>query len=160
VALHAAQHQDGKAVFDLEKAVAQLDDEVWAQAADVARELSALPAFSAGLRLVHGGPEVARRLGVSDVRSVHTELRAQGVPLAEGLAQMYGTPGLRAKLRLLVNELFPKPAFMRWWSPLARRGGALGLALAYLWRPVWLVLHLPAAVRTVLRARRAASSND
>ena len=159
VALHAAQHQDGKAVFDLEKALAQLDDELWAQATEVARELSALPAFSAGLRLVQGGPELAARLGVSGVRSIHTELRARQVPLAEGIAQIYATPGVRAKLRLLVEELFPRPAFMRWWSPLARRGRA-GLALSYLWRPIWLVLHLPTAVRTVRRARRAASSND
>lgn len=155
VALHAAQHQDGKAVFDLEKAVAQLDDELWAEAAEVARKLSALPAFSAGLRLARDGARLALRLGVSDVRSMQTELRAQQVPLAEGIAQIYVTKGLRAKLRLLVEELFPRPAFMRWWLPLARQG-RLGLMLAYLWRPLWLVLHLPAAVRTVRRARRAA----
>lgn len=157
VALHAAQHQDGKAAFDLEKAVAQLDDELWAQAAEIARELRALPAFSAGLRLVHGGPALAESLGVSHVRSIHTELRAQQVPLAEGIAQMYSTPGVRAKLRLLWRELVPRPAFMRWWSPMAGRG-RVGLALAYLWRPVWLVVHVPAAVRTVRRARRAAGA--
>jgi hypothetical protein len=35
---------------------------------------------------------------------------------------------------------------MRRWRPLARRGGA-GLALAYLWRPLWLAAMLPAGVR-------------
>ncbi|HKP21796.1 MAG TPA: nucleotidyltransferase family protein [Thermoleophilaceae bacterium] len=159
VALHAAQHQDGKAVFDLEKAVAQLDYELWTQAAELARELRALPAFSAGLRLVEGGRPLAESLGIADVRSLHMEVRAQRVPLAEGIAQIYTTRGLRAKLRLLWRELFPRPAFMRWWSPLANRGG-LGLALAYLWRPIWLVAHLPRAVRTVRRARQAAAAPD
>jgi Uncharacterised nucleotidyltransferase len=158
LALHAAQHQDGKAVFDLEKAVAQLDEELWAQATEVARDLRALPAFSAGLRLVAGGSELAARLGVANVRSVHMELRAHQVPLAEGIAQIYSTPGIRAKLLLLLRELVPTPAFMRWWSPMARRGG-LGLALAYRWRPIWLVAHLPRAVRTVRRARRAAGES-
>jgi hypothetical protein len=55
----------------------------------------------------------------------------------------------------VLGKTFPPPAFMRAWSPLARRG-ALGLALAYAWRPVWLVVHSGAAVRAWRRARRSA----
>jgi hypothetical protein len=60
----------------------------------------------------------------------------------------------RARLRLLWAELLPSPAFMRLWSPLARRGKR-GLLCAYLWRPLWLLWHLPAGLRDLARARRS-----
>jgi hypothetical protein len=47
----------------------------------------------------------------------------------------------------------PTPAFMRHWFPQARRG-PLGMVLAYLWRPLWLVLRLPPSAIAWLRAHR------
>ena len=66
VALHAAQHgyDEGKPICDLELATELLSDELWMEAADVARELDALPGFATGLRLVPKGRELAERLGV------------------------------------------------------------------------------------------------
>ena len=153
VALHAAQHQDGKAVHDLEKAVARLPDEIWRLAADVAIRLEALPAFAAGLRITADGEALARRMGIEHVRSTHTDLRAGQVPLAESLNELLETPGVAAKFRVGVAEVFPKPRFMRWWMPLANRGHA-GMAVAYLWRPIYILMRLPAAIRAVYRARR------
>jgi Uncharacterised nucleotidyltransferase len=153
VALHAAQHQDGKAVYDLQKAVAQLPEGFWEQAADVAERLDGLPAFAAGLRLDPDGAAIVERLGLSRVRSTDTELRAGQVPLAESLNELLETRGAAAKLRLAWAELVPRQAFMRWWSPLARRG-RLGMILAYVWRPLYILLRAPAAIRAVWIARR------
>lgn len=153
VALHIAQHQDGKAILDLERALDRLDDDLWREAARVAERLRALPAFANGLKKLPAGAALAERLGVADARSVPMELRASGVPLTEGLHELLDAPGLGAKARIVAAELAPNPAFMRWWSPLARRG-RLGLAAAYVYRPLYLLVHAPPAVRVLVRALR------
>jgi hypothetical protein len=152
VALHAAQHQDGKAVYDLEKAMAQLPEDTWWAAAEVAARLRGLPAFAAGLRLVDGGTELAERMGVARFRSRYVELRSGRVPLSESLNELLGTPGVRAKVRFARAEIFPTPAFMRWWSPMARRSRG-GLIAAYIWRPLYLLIRSPAAIAAVWRTR-------
>ena len=153
--LHAAQHglEGEKAHDDLSLAVAQLPYEVWEEAVEVAAELDATAAFAAGLLANPDGVALAERLGISDERSVETLLATSPVPLAQGFNQLAKTPGLRAKLGLVAEELFPTPEFMRWWSPLARRG-RVGLALAYLWRPIWFTLRAPPGFMAWRRARR------
>jgi hypothetical protein len=155
IALHAAQHLDGKAITDLELALARMDDELWLRAADAAERTSGLAAFLSGLRTVAAGRELAQRLELPDVHSVHSLLHAQAVPLAEALHQLSGVPGSRAKLALVAREIVPTPEFMRWWSPVARRGRR-GLAAAYLWRPIYLATRLPRASLALWRARRRA----
>jgi hypothetical protein len=155
IALHAAAHQDGKAVYDMERALERLDENLWREAAAVASRLDALPAFAGGLKLVEGGEELGRRLGVSEARSVRMDLRATGVPLTEGIFELLEAPGIRPKLRVFRAEVAPNAAFMRWWSSLARRG-RLGLVAAYLWRPLYLLIHTPRAARVVWRARKSA----
>jgi hypothetical protein len=159
VALHAAQHQDGKAVYDLHKAVAQVSEGVWERAAEVAARLDALPAFAAGLRLDEAGTVLLERLGLSQIRNARTELRAGQVPLAESLNELLETEGAGAKLRFAAAEIFPKPRFMRWWSPLARHG-AIGIAASYVWRPIYIIVHMPAAVRAVWRARHVRRESE
>lgn len=159
VALHVAQHRDGKAVIDLERALARVGDERWTEAAELAERVDGMAAFLSGLRVLERGEALVQRLGLRDVHSVQTLLRADQVPLAEGLHELSSTPGWRAKLRLLLGELAPSPEFMRWWSPLARRGHG-GLVAAYLWRPIYLVSRLPAALRAFVRARRDASGGS
>jgi hypothetical protein len=158
VALHAAQHgyADGKPMRDLEAALELVPEEVWAEAAQVAAELDALPGFATGLRLSPDGLALAERLGVAHEASVDSLLRVAQVPLSQGIEELARTPGLRAKLSMLRSELLPTPEFMRWWSPLARRG-RLGLAASYLWRPLYLTLRAGPGLRAWRRARRAAA---
>ena len=61
------------------------------------------------------------------------------------------------KLTTVTGELFPQPEYMRWWSPLARRG-KLGLTIAYIWRPLWAIGQVPGALRTIWKVRRAVSA--
>ena len=58
-------------------------------------------------------------------------------------------------LVLMVPWIFPKGSdeYMRWWSPMARRG-RLGLSIAYLWRPFWACAQAARAVPALRRARR------
>ena len=157
VALHAAQHgyDDGKPIADLELAVELLPEELWTEAVAVAAEVDALPGFATGLRLLPEGRELAERLGVGDKASVDALLRVAHVPLAHGFEELATTPGLRAKLYILWSEIVPTTDFMRWWSPLARRG-RLGLAASYLWRPVYLGLRAVPGLLAWRRARRLA----
>jgi glycosyltransferase involved in cell wall biosynthesis len=157
VALHAAQ--DGpeapKPREDLERAIAQVPAAIWKAAAGLAVELDAVGAFAEGLRSVPAGVELAHRLNVWAPGSVEARLRGSYVPMALGVEHFVQTRGVRAKLALLAREMAPTPAFMRWWTPLARRG-RLGLVLSYAWRVVWFIEHLGPALRAWRRARKEA----
>jgi hypothetical protein len=153
--LHAAHHgiEAGKPNADLKLAIAQLPDAVWREAAEIAVELDATGAFATGLMWSPEGTALAERLGISEERSVEALLSTSPVPMAQGFNELANTPGLKAKLALVAHELFPTPAFMRWWSPLARRG-PVGLAAAYLWRPLWFGLRAGPGFMAWRRARR------
>ena len=157
VGLHAAHHGHGKPIEDLGRAIAHADERLWRLALAHAREFDGVPAFASGLRLLPEGVELARRLGIDDVRSTRHEIRRHGIPTAEGIEALL-SPGIGARRRLgtVARELFPSAEFMRWWSPLARRGRG-GLAVAYVWRAVWLLLNAPRAIVTLWRVRRASS---
>jgi putative nucleotidyltransferase-like protein len=157
VALHAAQHgyDEGKPISDLELAVEVLPEELWLEAAEVAAELDAVGNLATGLRLVPEGRELAERLGITPQGSVDALLRVAHVPLASGFEELATTRGVRGKLSIVRSELVPTPDFMRWWSPLARRGPA-GLAASYLWRPLYLATRAVPGLLAWRRARRLA----
>jgi hypothetical protein len=158
VVLHAAQHglREERSLGDLERALERLPPALWDEVAALAARLGAEGALATGLRLVARGREEAERLGLPSQRTAEQALRAATAPpTALGLQRFVRTPGVRAKARLLIEELAPSPSFMRAWSPLARRGPA-GLGVAYVWRPVWLAWRLGPALRAWQRARRAA----
>ena len=160
LALHAAHHGPAlpRPIEDLARGLAAVPDETWRDASIIAERLDAVPAFVAGLRLAHGGRELASRLGLTDVAAAPPDvaLRAAGAPpVAEGLAWLFGVRGARAKLAFLAQALVPPPSAMRAWRPLARRSTA-GLAALYLWRPFWLARHAVPAYAAVRRVRRAA----
>jgi hypothetical protein len=158
IVLHAAQHgaRDAKPLEDLDQALKRLPQGVWMEAAALAGRLHSEAAFLTGLRLVPAGEELARGAGLPEAQSFEAALRAETAPpTALGLYRFMTTPGAGPKAELLAGELFPSAAFMRAWMPMARRGRA-GLAVAYVWRPVWLVLRLGPALRAWQRARRAA----
>ncbi|HVO55179.1 MAG TPA: nucleotidyltransferase family protein [Solirubrobacterales bacterium] len=159
VCLHAVQHggeRTAKPMFDLQRALTTVPEETWRQASQLAERLSATEAFAAGLRLLPEGARLATALGVGAGGSVQSALRINWVPTAEGYQQLAEAEGTRAKLAVLARELVPSAAFMRWWTPLARRGG-LGLGAAYLWRWAWLAYRAVPGFLVWRRARSGAS---
>jgi Uncharacterised nucleotidyltransferase len=158
VALHAAHH--GRAnirpLDDLCRAVNRGELSLWRAAADIARRLDALGAFTVGLGLVAAGEELLGDLGLEPVASVEVHLKAQGGSrLSLGVLRLRDAPSLRARLALLASALVPTPPALRDLYPLARRG-RLGLVAAYAWRPLSLCVHAPGALREVKSARRRA----
>jgi len=154
LALHAAHHGHLKPLEDLRRGIEAADVEDWRAAAMLAEELGGLAAFASGLRLVPEGRTLVRTLGVEDVGSVHFDLRASSVPTAEALNELLG-PGLTVTQRaeVALRELFPKPGFMWWWTPLARRGRR-GLLVSYPLRWAWLAVKVPGGLLELRRARR------
>jgi Uncharacterised nucleotidyltransferase len=158
VALHAAHHGPvmRRTLDDLARAL-ERPREPWEDACRIARELDALQAFGAGLRLLPAGADLAAELRLPATRDVEALLRSEAAPpTALGFDWLARTPGLRRKLVYLGGKLVPDAKFMRAWSPVARSGSRTGLALAYLWRPFWLALHVPSGMRAWLIARRRA----
>jgi hypothetical protein len=159
VALHAAHHGIGAAapLDDLQRAVHQWPDALWREALSLARELDATIAFAIGLRLDPAGAELADRLRLPAASSTELILRSgTAPPMALGFDWLDQTSGLGSKARLAWGKVVPDAAFMRVWSPLARGGSRTGLALAYAWRPVWLLLHAAPGYRSWRAARREA----
>jgi hypothetical protein len=158
VALHAAQHgrRSAQPLTDLRQALEQLPEIVWEEASRLAQTLDATESFGVGLRLLPAGSALAERLGLPTALTTESVLRSgTAPPMALGFEWLTHVPGGRAKARLLAGKLVPDPEFMRAWSALARRGST-GLALAYLWRPLWLAFHAPAGFRAWTQARRRA----
>jgi Uncharacterised nucleotidyltransferase len=158
VALHAAHHAnlaDGKPLEDLRRAIARVEESKWSSALELARAYRGVPAFAAGLQLLPEGRDLARRLDLGEVRSLQHEIRREDNVIAEELyALLSADAGIGRKLATAASDIFPRPNYMRWWSPLARRG-KLGLAGAYLWRVIWVTGQAPGAIRTLWRIRRA-----
>ncbi|MDQ3090751.1 MAG: nucleotidyltransferase family protein [Actinomycetota bacterium] len=155
VVLHAAQHgrEDPKPVEDLSRAIRAVPRDRWREVAALADRLQATDAFGVGLRLLPEGRALASWLELPPPRSADAFLRVDRVPLALAFEHLATTAGARARASLVLRELFPTPAFIRWWSPLARRG-PLGLAIAYCWRPVWLITQAGPGFLAWRRARR------
>ena len=158
VVLHAAHHAnqvDGKPLEDLRRALARVEEPRWSRALELARAYRGVPAFAAGLRLLPEGRDLARRLDLGEVRSLQHEIRREDNVIAEELyALLSANEGIRRKLAIAASDVFPRPDYMRWWSPLARRG-KLGLAGAYVWRIIWVIGQAPRAIHTLWRIRRA-----
>jgi Uncharacterised nucleotidyltransferase len=159
VVLHAAQHglQEPKPREDLRRALERVPEDAWTEAARLALALDAQAAFWTGLSMEPAGRELSSTLELEKGPSrTETELRAlTPPPTAVGLLRLADTPGVGAKLKLIWREAFPSSAYLRTWSPLARRG-PVGLALAHVWRPIWILIRLGPALAAIMRARRAA----
>lgn len=158
VALHAAQHGPDKAkpIDDLARALDRAPTSIWRDATTLAFRLDATPGFASGLRLMPEGAELAERLGLVSNELVRSATGPGATArVAIGIDRLAHAPSLSSRIKLLVREFFPPPSFLRWWSPLARRG-RLGLLVAYLWRPLWLLRHAPASLRVWRRNRHDA----
>lgn len=157
LALHIAQHgrgEHGWRMRELERAIGRGEHSTWDEAAGIAARLGASGAMGAGLRMVPGGADLARRLGLPESPPVDVALRAaKAPPVALGFDQLARAQDTRARLTILRHKTIPPATFMQAWSPLARRGRA-GLLIAYAWRPLWLLVRAPAGFRAWNRARR------
>lgn len=156
--LHAAK--DGarahRVLHDLARAIAVVPEDVWRSAATLADDLAATEAFASGLRRIPAGAELARRLGLSEAVTPDVALREdRPPPLAVGMKWVLEERSLRRRIRVVRHKLFPSAEFLRAWRPIARRG-PVGLAVAYLWRPFWVVWHALPALAAVRRAERRA----
>ena len=159
VALHAAQHgvRWEWGLEDLARSLRRLPLELWRETAALAESLDATAPLVAGLRLLPEGEELRAQLDLPVETTVEVALRATTPPdLALGLHRLGAIEGLRKKAVFVAGKVFPNAAWMRSWLPLARRG-RLGLAAAYGWRPLWLLLRTPGALRALRRARRTAT---
>jgi hypothetical protein len=156
LALHAAQHgeREPQPLHDLARALEVGTRAEWSDAAVLAERLQAEAAFTSGLRLLEPGRALCADLRLLTAPTVESALRATTAPaLSLGVDWLARLPGMRPRLRFIVRKAFPPAAFMRIWSPLARRG-RLGLGAAYVWRPVWLVSRSGPAIRAWRRARK------
>jgi hypothetical protein len=158
VAQHAAYHGPARSqgVTDLERALENLDERTWRAASVLANRLQATEMFGAGLRLVPPGEAMAAELGLPRHKSIQTALLSSSAPPpALGVERLVRTQGLRQKLMLVAREVVPSREFMRVWWPRAERGG-LWLIGAYLWRPLWLLIHAGPSLAAWRRAVREA----
>jgi len=156
VVLHAAQHANtvgGKPLEDLRRALARVEESQWSSALELALAYQGVAAFAAGLRLLPEGEDLARRLDLGEVRSLKYALMREDAIAEELYALLSVRVGIRRKLVIAANRGFPRPDYMRWWSPLARRGKR-GLAGAYLWRAIWIIGQTLSAFHTLWRIRR------
>ena len=158
LALHSAKDggRDEKPRRDLERALEILPPDLWRAAAEIAAAVGSGEAFAAGLRRCPAGRELSVELDLSPRVSREIALRQHDpAALSVGMDWLLRSKGTRRKVALVARKIVPPPAFLREWSPLARRG-RWGLALAYLWRPLWLLWRAPAAVRAVVVANSKA----
>jgi Uncharacterised nucleotidyltransferase len=161
IALHAAKDgaREAKVREDVARTLERVQVEEWRQAVHLAEQLGCGPAFAAGLGRVPEGAVLAQRLGLPTTTTTALALRATApTPLAVGMNWLLTTPGIRGKLPVVVRKLFPPPSYLRGWSPLARRG-SWGLAVAYIWRPIWMASRSIPALLAVRRAGKSAAAS-
>lgn len=158
VALHHVGHGgSSQPTEDLERAVAQAPLETWREAARLAASLGAAAAFSAAVRDVEGGTQLAAELGLSEVTDPALHLALATSPPTADMQLRLGRQRAHplGLLRVLAGEAFPTPLRMREHYPLARRG-LVGLLAAYLTRPFVLAPQLAAGRRATVAAQAQA----
>ena len=156
VAMHAAHHgpHHPHPLRDLELALQNLSQEVWVAAAEVADQIQATDAMTAGLGMVQEGRALVEQLELQSPVDVDIALRVASAPAAAFNIQTFASlPGISRKFRFLMGKLFPPPSFLRNRSPMARKG-ALGLTAAYLARPFVVIARLGPGLVAWVRARR------
>ena len=106
------------------------------------------------MRLVPQGAELAERLSLPPTRSVEVALRAgTPPPIALGFEQLASAGSLGEFLSILARKAAPPRDFIRHWWPAAAQSRRM-LALAYVYRPLWLLRHGPQGLRAWRSARR------
>jgi Uncharacterised nucleotidyltransferase len=146
LALHAAQHgpDDLKAIADLTRGLERWPSGIWHGAARLASQLRATDAFAAGLWLVPGGEELARRLELPppDARlreMAHRSERPRGTFHLRALAE---AGSFTERVGVARRSLFPQRAWIvreHPWAATNRLRLAAAYCLHVLRAPVWAV---------------------
>lgn len=144
---------------DLVRALTAIDRDDWRKAASLAQALGMEVVMAAGLRVVHGGAELADDLGLPVGVPLELDLARSGAPSEAKSLVRFAHANPRERLGLIRRALVPSPASIRLTAPIAQRGW-WGLALAYLLRPVSVARRLPGALLAVVRARRRSGTSD
>ena len=163
VALHAAHHgvDDDDTRYDLERAIVVAGRPSWEQAAELAGQIGAEPAFAAGLDLVPSGERLRADLEL-DEPTLTGDLALDIASPTAGAAGYYWFSqqhGLRARARFVLRKIVPPADFLRFKHPYARRGTG-HLVLVYLYRPVWLARWAIPGLREWRRIRSATRAGD
>ena len=162
LALHVAQGglADEKAARDLALGLTRLDTATWEAADRLARQLEAVEAFSAGLRLFPEGARLADELDLPRPEHLETRMRAGSASHASiVLERTLAAAGWRQRIRVAFTHVFPSAAWMRVVFPEETRT-TWGLVRARARRPFILLHRLPAAIRTRRRYRRSLDGDD
>jgi Uncharacterised nucleotidyltransferase len=164
LALHAGTFADSfrQPLADLDRALARVSDDTWRAALRLAARLDAVPRFAAGLGTRPIGVKLVDRLELKGAVDLRAGLYTTGAPpaVADGLVRLRIARGVWPRVRLLAEALTPASAALRLAHPRLARLGAFGLTLTYIYRPLWLIAKLPAALRAYLRARRMVHGDD
>jgi hypothetical protein len=132
--LHASKATSlGKAVEDLRRALLLFDDDVWRQAAELARSVGAGGAFAAALHRESAGAELAARLGLTIADPVRWFCATSLAPGAGALSAVLAPGDWADRARRLRDAAFPSRPLLAGSWPIARRGRG-GLAAAHLGR--------------------------
>ncbi len=155
IALHAAISGPArpKSVEDLRRAIDHATTQEWADALTLARELGAERPFASGLSQLPAGQAVLDQLGITAEAGLEWALRAQGARGPAIFLARFAAATRREKARLLLREVFPTAAFLRYGWPIARIRG-IGLILAWFQRTGQILRKLPKAAGQVRSARR------
>ena len=159
VALHAAHHGAGEAepLEDLESAVAVAPRAAWKRAASLAAATGSEAEFAVGLGLVARGKRLRTDLDL-DAPQLTERLAlnlAEPVAGAAGFYWLGRQHGVRAKAQFVARKLVPPADFMRFKYRFARNGKR-GLALAYLYRLLWIAGRALPGFLSWRRSRREA----
>jgi len=162
VALHAAHHGAGEAgpLEDLESAIAVAPRGAWQRAASLAATTGGEAEFAVGLALVPAGERLRSDLGLG-VPPLTERLALNLSEPVEGAAGFYWLgqqPGIRAKARFVARKAFPPADFMRFKYRFARKGKGR-LALAYLYRLLWIASRALPGFLSWRRSRGAARAS-
>ncbi|MFP5373265.1 MAG: nucleotidyltransferase family protein [Actinomycetes bacterium] len=156
LALHVAQGglADAKAAADLRLGLARLEHPTWEAARDLAGELQALDAFTAGLAALPEGREPARRLGLAALSDVEYQMRAASVfKPAVKLERLLADQSWPQRLATARAHLFPSADGLRMLDPVGTTT-RWGLARARVRHPFRVLARGVKATRERQRFRR------
>lgn len=165
VALHAARPGPGQQPYrDLSQAVQVFDAAEWRAAVELARECDALTAFAFGLGSVPAGRALLDELALDERGTTahpSTAMRLYGPgqsPAGAAMGLLLQAGSTRARLRHVVDRMFPSAAYVRVHWPVARTG-RWGLVRGYLQCWVRLARMAPRGVLELRQVRRAAGAD-